>query len=109
MSFKPKPWRSKTWFVVDSRHHVRACIVRCLRREAQAAACLMFGEPMTAFWRNELTTSQRIESIYFPKLSQVQCAALLGGVEFPVDREAREEHSQAKRERKHAVAAGGAR
>jgi len=100
MSSKPKPWKENTWYIVDTRDHVRACIGRCLRREARGAGDLMFAEPagtMRAFKRTELSVPQRMESIHFAKLTPAKCAALLGCIAFPVDHAARAEHSQQHR------------
>jgi hypothetical protein len=91
---KPRPWRDNRWFIIDGHDHVRACITRCLRREASAAAVLMFGEPMRALRLPEMSLMQRAECIHFPELTPAACEPLLGGVPFPIDLEARAEHTE---------------
>lgn len=79
-----KPWRSKTWYLIDARGNVRACIRRCLRTEAQALAPALFGETMRALRLAELTDSQRAQIVAFPALTRQRCKDLFG-IEPPVD------------------------
>ena len=108
-SIRPSQYK---WYVVDARGNVRACITGCLGREARRAAELMFGEgpdSMCALQRNQLSLHQNSQSMWFSELTPTSCVALLGGIPFPFDQEARDRRKQrlkAKSE-SNAQAAGG--